>query len=186
MEQMQVRALMRPVEDFDRISSRASLLEAVEALERAQEEFLSGRAKQNILLVEDRGGRILGKISPMDVMQGLEPSYSEIDDLKSGMHHGLTSSMLESMKARLRLWEKPLAELCRKACSVHIERFVCLPKPDHTVKADDTMDKALHLFVVGRHDSLFVREGEKIVGLVRFSDVYRKIAQAMKECPLTR
>lgn len=38
--------------------------------------------------------------------------------------------------------------------------------------------------MVGRHDSLFVKDGERIVGLIRFSDVYRKIAQTMRECPL--
>jgi hypothetical protein len=46
------------------------------------------------------------------------------------------------------------------------------------------MDKAFHLFVVGRHDSLFVTDGKAIVGVIRFSDVYRKIVQTMRECPL--
>jgi hypothetical protein len=184
MEKMKVRDLMRPVEEFSRISSQASLLEAVEALAKAQQAFMAGQAPQRILLVEDTAGLIVGKLSPMDVVQGLEPNYSQIDSLKSVSRFGLTTDMLESMKTQFRLWEKPLSELCEKAYRVKIENFIRLPTPDHLLAADDHMDKAFHLFVVGRHDSLFVKQGRPIVGLIRFSDVYQKIARTMRECPL--
>ncbi len=65
-----------------------------------------------------------------------------------------------------------------------IEHFIKMPSPDHMVSGDDKMDKAFHFFAVGRHDSLFVKEGETIAGLIRFSDVYRKIAQTMRACPM--
>ncbi len=67
---------------------------------------------------------------------------------------------------------------------VKIENFIKLPTPDHMVLAGDSMDSAFHLFVVGRHDSLFVTDGKAIVGVIRFSDVYRKIVETMRECPL--
>ena len=54
------------------------------------------------------------------------------------------------------------------------------------VRTDDSMDKAFHLFVVGRHDSLFVTEGEAVVGVIRFSDVYREIVHTMTECSLAQ
>jgi len=47
----------------------------------------------------------------------------------------------------------------------------------------EIVKSAFHLFVVGRHDSLFVKDGEKIVGLLRFSDVYG-IAETMRQCPM--
>lgn len=184
MEKMKVKELMRPVEEFPRISSQATFMEAVDALEKARQEFGSGKAPQRILLVYDKAGRIVGKLSPMDVVKGLEPNYDRIDDLKAVSHYGLAQSTLESMKEQFRLWQQPLAELCKKAHSVKIENFIKMPSPDHMVSGDDKMDKAFHFFVVGRHDSLFVKEGEKIVGLIRFSDVYRKIAQTMRECPM--
>jgi len=184
MEKMKVRELMRRAEEFPRISNQATFMEAVDALEKAQQEFSSGKAPQRILLVYDEAGRIVGKLSPMDVVQGLEPNYDKIDSLKSVSHYRLAQSVLESMKEQFRLWQRPLAELCKKAYSLKIENFVKMPSPDHMVKADDKMDNAFHLFVVGRHDSLFVKDGEKIVGLIRFSDVYKKIAQTMRECPL--
>jgi hypothetical protein len=185
MEKMKVRDLMRPVNAFARISSDASFQEAVDALEKAQAAYTAGKASQRIMLVEDGAGKIVGKLSPMDVVQGLEPNYSKFDSLKGNSRLGLTAGMLESMKEQFRLWEKPLSELCRKANDVKIENFIRLPTPDHMVGANEKMDKAFHLFVAGRHDSLFVKEGEQIVGLIRFSDVYKKIVQTMRECSLS-
>jgi predicted transcriptional regulator len=184
MEKMKVKELMRPVEEFPRISRQATFFEAVEALEKAQQEFSSGKAPQRILLVYDEAGKIVGKLSPMDVVKGLEPNYDKIDSLKTISHYRLAPGTLESMKEHFRLWQRPLADLCTKAYRVKIESFIRMPTPDHMVKADDRMDNAFHLFVVGRHDSLFVREGEEIVGMIRFSDVYRKIAQTLRECPM--
>jgi multisubunit Na+/H+ antiporter MnhG subunit len=37
---------------------------------------------------------------------------------------------------------------------------------------------------MNRHDSLFVFEGDEIVGLLRFTDVYNKVSQTMKACGL--
>lgn len=184
MEKMKVRELMRPIEEFPRISSQASFMKAVDALEKAQREFSSGAAPQRILVVYDEAGKIVGKLSPRDLVQGLEPNYDTIDNLKTVPHYRVGQSTLDAMKKEFRLWQKPLAEMCRKAYSVKIENFIRLPTPDHMVNGDDKMDQAFHLFVVGQHDSLFVKEGETIVGLIRFSDVYRKITQTMRECPM--
>jgi CBS domain-containing protein len=184
MEKMKVRELMRPVEEFPCISSQATLGEAVESLEKAQEDFVSGRTSQRILLVHDETAKIVGKISPMDVVQGLEPNYDKIDSLKNISHYHLGDSTLDSMKEQFRLWQEPLSDLCKKAYTLKIVNFVKMPTPDHMVNADDKMGDAFHLFVIGRHDSLFVRDGEELVGLIRFSDVYRKISQAIKECPV--
>ncbi len=183
MEKMKVRELMRPVAEFSRLSNQASFLNAVDALEKAQNDYNAGKVPQRILLVEDEDGNIVGKLSPMDVVQGLEPNYNKIDSLKDSSRFGLASSMLESMKEQFRLWEKPLAELCEKSFSVKIKNYIRLPAPGQMVDADDKMDKAFHLFVMGRHDSLFVKEKGRIVGLIRFSDTYQKIVLTMRECP---
>ena len=186
MEKIKVKELMRPISEFPCISSKTTLIDAIDALEKADEAFRAGKASQRILLVYDTVGKIIGKISPMDVVQGLEPNYDKIDRVKEipRYSHSIPNSMLESMREQLRLWQKPLDELCKKAYGIRIEKFIKLPTPDHMVKADDKMDTAFHQFVVGRHDSLFVKDGEEIVGLIRFSDVYRKIKETMRACPM--
>ncbi|MFZ7111515.1 MAG: CBS domain-containing protein [Desulfatiglandales bacterium] len=184
MEKMKVRELMTPIEEFSRISSEATFLDAIEALEKADQEFKMGKAPERILLVYDTTGRIVGKLSPIDVVQGLEPNYMNIDNVRSGPYHRLSQASVELMKSQVRLWHKPLGELCKKAYSIKIRDFIKMPTPDQMVKADDKMDEALHLFVVARHGSLFVQEGKEIVGLLRFSDVYKKIKEEIRACPL--
>ena len=184
MEKMKVRELMRPLDEFPSISSTATFMEAVEALEKANQEFKSGKALQRILLVYDATGKVVGKMSPMDVVQGLEPKYRNIDIPKSKSYSRLMQTVHESMKKELRLWHDPLKELCKKSYHVKIHEFIKMPTPDHMVRVDDKMYEAFHLFVVERHDSLFVQDGQNIVGLIRFSDVYKKIREAMKSCPL--
>lgn len=184
MEKMKVSELMRPIDKFLKISFDATFADAVDALEKAEKDFLAGRVPQKILLVYDESGKVVGKISPVDIVQGLEPNYESFDALKNMPRYHTPASTIEFMKESLRLWEKPLAELCRKATEVKIENFVKAQTSDHILKPDDTMDTAIHLFVVGRHDSLFVKDHRAIVGVLLFSDTYLKIVQTMHECRL--
>lgn len=184
MEKMKVRELLRPLDEFPSISSQATFMEAVEALEIADLEFKAGKAPQRILLVYDTTGKVVGKISPMDVVQGLEPDYLNIDMPKATSYYRLMQMVQESAKKELRLWQDPLKELCNKAYVVKIQDFIKMPTPDHMVRINDKMEEVLHLFVVERHDSLFIQDGLNIEGLILFSDVYKKIREAMKACPL--
>ncbi len=184
MEKMKVRELMRPLDEFPSISSTATFMEAVEKLEKADLDFKSGVAPQRILLVYDSMGKVVGKISPMDVVQGLEPDYLSIDTPKSTSYSQLLQTVHESTKKELRLWKNPLNELCRNAYIVKIQQFIKMPTPDHMVRIDDKMEEVLHLFVIERHDSLFVQDGQDIVGLILFSDIYNEIRETMKACPL--
>lgn len=184
MEDLKVMELMRPLDEFPSISSTATFMEAVETLEKADLDFKSGKAPQRILLVYDSTEKVVGKISPVDVVQGLEPDYLSIDIPKSTSYSQLLQTVHESTKKELRMWKNPLKELCNKVYRVKIQEFVKMPTPDHMVRIDDKMAEVLHLFVVERHDSLFIQDGQDIVGLILFADIYNKIREAMKSCPL--
>ena len=184
MEKMMVSELMRPIYEFPSISSQVTLFEAVEALEKADQEFKSGKAPERILIAYNESGKILGKLSPIDVVKGLEPNYTRIDIPTSIPYYRTVKASFELMKKEYRLWYNPLSELWKKAYSVKIHEFIKLPTPDHIVNADDKMSAAFHLFVLFRHGSLFVQDGHDIVGLIRFSDVYEKIRETMRACSL--
>lgn len=183
MEKMKVRDLMVPAAKFPKISDSATFYEAVSALESAQEKFLSGKSEQRILLVKNEAGKVVGKISPIDLFRGLETSYSRVNAEETVRRFGL-SYIWKSMQKDYSLWESPFKDLCRKANGIHIKDFIKGPAEGQSVDTEDTLDKCFHLFVMNRHDTLFVFEGDEIVGLLRFSDVYRKVSQAMKECIL--
>jgi len=181
MEKMKARDLMVPRDSFPRISENATFYEALKALESAQQKYLSGEAPQRILLVEDDKGNVIGKLSPIDLLRGLETNYARANTEKSFSELGL-SYIWKSMQSDYALWENPFKDLCRKAVGVHVKDFIKGPSEGQSVKADDTLSKCFHLFVMNRHDALFVYEGEEIIGLLRFTDLYNKAYQDMKAC----
>ncbi len=181
MDKMKVRDLMVPVDRFPKLSDRATFYEALYALEQAQEEFLSGKAEQRILLVENEQGKVIAKLSPIDLIRGLETNYARINTEQTIKHFGL-SYIWKSMQKEYGLWEDPFKDLCRKANEVHIRDFIRPPQEGQIVRPDDTLAKCFHLFVMNRHDSLFVVQGGDIVGLLRFTDVYHRMSLTMKAC----
>jgi hypothetical protein len=183
MDTMKVKELMRSVEEFPRISSSATFLEAVDALDEADLAFREGRAPERIVLVFDEQERIAGKISPIDVVKALEPNYPNIENINAGYHRRLMEASFESMKEQYWLWHKPLSKLRDKAERIKVRDFITMPKLHEMVCADDTVDVAFKLFMTGRLGSAFVLKNERIVGLIRFSDIYRKIKSAMRYSP---
>ncbi len=181
MEKMKVRDLMIPTERFPRISDSATFYEALVALESAQKKYLSGESEQRILLVEDGEGKVIGKLSPIDLLRGLETNYNRMDAQKILTRFGLDYTW-KSMQEDYDLWGNPFEDLCRKAVGLRIKDFIKAPSKGQCVGVDDTLVRCFHLFVMNRHDALVVLDGDEIVGLLRFSDVYRRASQVMKEC----
>jgi CBS domain containing-hemolysin-like protein len=181
MEKMKVKDLMVPVDQFPKIADTASLYDALFALEKAQEAFLSGKSTQRIMLVENEKKQIIGKISPIDLFKGLEKKYNQVNVEKTLEKFGL-KYIWSGMRKEYDLWESPFKDLCHKAGDIHVKDFVKIPNEGQTVNANDTLSKCFHLFVINRHDTLFVMEKNEFIGMLRFSDVYKEVAQTMKEC----
>ena len=70
MEQMKVKDLMVPIEEYATVSQDATLFEAVQALERAQEKLNRTQCLylHRAILVFDQNKKIIGKISQLDIM----------------------------------------------------------------------------------------------------------------------
>ena len=64
MDKMKISELMRPIDEFPLISTEASFMDGVVALEKANQEFKLGNAPERILLVHDVNKKIIGKLSP--------------------------------------------------------------------------------------------------------------------------
>ncbi|MCK9240982.1 CBS domain-containing protein [Desulfocurvus sp.] len=168
-----------PVDKFPRISDSATFAEAVLALDKAQEEFASGKREQRILLVADDANKIVGKLSPLDVVRGLEPDFDSLVDAQASSFVS-SGYVIDAMKNQTLLWSTPLDDLCTTAKKTRVRDFLRKPGPSQVIEAEETLNIAFHRFVLFRHDSLFVTEHQKLVGMLRFSDVYREIAGRIK------
>ncbi len=176
-----VRDFMVPVKKFPMIPDSATFAGAILALEKAQEDFLAGRRETKILLVYDQDKKVVGKLSPIDVVRGLEPNYEKLIDESTHSYVRNFDYVIKAMREKAILWSKPLDDLCAKAKDVRVKDFLRRPSASQIVQADDTLNLAFHHFVIAKHDSLFVLEQQKLVGMLRFSDVYKEIIRRMKD-----
>lgn len=182
MKHVFVRELMTPIEKFHRISVNASLFEALQALQSAQDDLLTGKTKQRVVVVENDKGEVIGKISPSNLIRGLEPGYDRILTLGKDSRAHAVDYVINTMQVQTMLWSTPLKDICATVKDIKVGDFYNRPTEGQTVQIDDTLDTALHRFVLGRYRSLFVLDQHKIVGMLLFAKVFRAIGEEIKQC----
>jgi CBS domain-containing protein len=184
MQSIKVEELMVPLAEYAAVSAEATLSEAVYALETAQKSVEGDREKHRAVLVLDPKGRVVGKLDQWTVLWAIEPRYKEIGNLRETSRYGFSPEFLRSMIKNYGLWSKPLDGLCKKAAAIKVKEIMHQPTEGEYVAVDATLDTAIHLLVMGRHQSLLVTRGQDIVGVLRLSDVFRKVSDSIKACKL--
>jgi CBS domain-containing protein len=182
MEATKVRDLMVPLDQYVCVSEDATLYEAVIALEEARAKDQAQRHPQRAVLICDKTDRVVGKLGYLDVLRSLEPRYSELTDLKKVSGFGLSAEFMKSMMNRYGLWKAPLEDLCRKAAQVKLSSIVAAPLEGEFVEEDATLDKAVHQLIMGHHQSLLVTSKDRVVGVLRLTDVFEEVTKRMKAC----
>ncbi|MBW1722635.1 MAG: CBS domain-containing protein [Deltaproteobacteria bacterium] len=185
MRTIRVKELMVPLSEYATVSEDANLYEAVMALEKAQAEFDQSRYRHRAVLVYDKEGKIVGKLSQHDIIRALEPRYGEIAEAKSiPRWGGFSKSFIKSMVEHYKLWDKPLNDICRKAVELKVKDIMYTPTEGEFVDQDATLNEALHQLIMGHHQSLLVTKGRDIVGILRLTDVFKEVCDAIKTCDL--
>lgn len=182
-----VRDLMVPLSEYAIVSEDATLYEAVVALEQAQEEFDPKRYRHRAVLVHKKGvpEKIVGKLSMFGLMRGLEPRYREIGNDTMIARAGFSPAFLKAMQDQHSLWDEPLRDICRKAAGLRVENIMHSLEEGEFLTEDTTLDEAIHRQVTCHHQSLLVVNDKRdIVGILRTTDVFTKICEAIKACEL--
>ncbi len=179
-----VKDLMVLISGYATVSQEATLYEAITALEEAQKKFDPSRYRHRAILIYDEDHKIIGKVSHLDILRALEPKYEKMGDTVSLSRFGFSPHFLKTMQDQLRLWDKPMNDICRKAVRIKVKEFMYTPDEGEYIDEDASLDKAINQLVMGRHQSLLVMKGDKIVGILRKTDVFMEIARTMKACEL--
>lgn len=183
MKQYKVKDLMVPLTEYAIISEDANIYEAVLALENAQQAFDREKYQHRAILVADKNNKIIGKLGQLDVLKALEPKYEEIQSDTPGMaKYGFSKKFLLSMLDTYHMFEKPLDDICKKAGMEKVVKYMHQPTEGEYIGEDDSMDLAIHLLVVGHHQSLLVTRKDEIIGILRLTDVFAFVFHSMKEC----
>lgn len=193
MNTVQVKTLMVPLADYATVDENATMTEAVLALEQARNRFDKKKLKHRAILVTDSRKRVVGRISYYDILHGLEPKYNEVEELMHTINRNLGSryhlvadyspGLLQSQIQKYRLWQEPLGEICGKAAASHAKDFMHVPCESDYIDEEAPLEQAIHQFVLIKTQSLLVRKGHDIVGLLRLSDVVETIFGMIKEGP---
>jgi len=175
---------MVSIDEYATVGQEATLLEACQALEEAQEKFNRDRYRHRAIIILDKKQRVVGKLSQLDVIKALEPKYDKILDSKVLSRSGFSPGFLKSMVKEQQLWVGTLEDICRTGAKIKVKNVMYTPQTDEYVTAETTMDQAIHQLVMGRHQSLLVTSGQKIVGILRLSDVFKVVCSKVRECSI--
>ena len=184
MKSYLVKDLMVPLSEYATVTEDATLFEAVMALEEAQENFEDKhtRYRHRAVLILDEGGHVIGKLSQLDVLTALEPKYQEMMQ-GEGLHRfGFAKEYEKSILEDYNLFANPLDDICRKAGEQNVKEFMYTPTKGEYIPENASLDIAIHQLIIGRHQSLLVTHKEKIVGILRLTDVFAAVFHKMKQC----
>jgi CBS domain-containing protein len=180
-----VKDLMIPLEEYVVVSKDATLYEAVMALEKALRDFDKNRYPHRAILICDENNDIVGKVSQLDILRGLEPKYEQISTKGDSMKRlGFSRNFQRAILDRFKLWDMPLYDVCKKAGVKKVKEFMYSPEDGEYVDVNTTLNEAIHQLVMGHHQSLLVTENKKIVGILRLTDVFMGVFEMISTCSL--
>jgi CBS domain-containing protein len=186
MEKISVKDLMVPLEEYATVSEEATLFEAVMALEKAHKELDRSRFQylHRAILVLDENNKVVGKISQLEALRALEPKYGEMGDAGTVSRAGFSPQFLKSMMERYSIFGGTLQDICSKAAKLKVKDFMYTPDEGDYIEESANLGEAIHQLVMGRHQSLLVTSQEKIVGILRLTDVFKAVFETMKTCAI--
>ena len=182
MDSDKVKDFMVPLEEYATVSHRATLYEAVLALEKAQAEFdkIHSAYRHRAILVYDDNKKIIGKISQLDVLTALEPKYGEMGHSRSMSRVAFSPQFLKNMMQTYSLLSGSFESVCRKARDTNVKDIMYTPSEGEYMDENASLREAIHQFVMGHHQSLLVTHEGKIVGILRLTDVFKEVFNVMK------
>jgi len=182
VDNFKVKDLMVPLSGYATVSEDANLREAVKALKEAQKNVDPKRDKHRAILITNNDNKIVGKLSQLDVIRALEPKYLNIDNPQSLSRFGFSQDYLNYTLREHNLWDKALDDICEKAAKLIVKNFMYTPTEGEFVDESASLNEAIHMLIMGRHQSLLVTSGKEIVGVLRLTDVFREISTKLNTC----
>lgn len=180
MENHRVKDFMVPISEYATVVVGTSLIDAVKALEKAQETYTTSKYQHRAIIVLDKEGRIVGKISQLRALKAIEPDFQANTDIEQLKGFHFSDQYISQLRDLYRFRGKVMSKDSLRAASVKkVEEFMQTPSPGEYVAEDCSLDTAIHRLVAGTHLSLLVTRDEKIVGILRISDVFAAVFHKM-------
>jgi CBS domain-containing protein len=171
---------MVPLEEYATVSETATLREAILALEKAQMTLDPSRHKHRAILVLDESGKVVSKITMKHILIALEPNYGKVEGTGVLERSGFSPDLIRSMLENNALWTEPLQFFSERAAKLKVGDLIHAPSEDEYIAENATLGEAIHQMIVYPYLSLLVTAGDKVLGILRLSDVFTKVCDIIK------
>jgi len=179
-----VKDLMVPLSEYATVQIGSTLFEAVMALEKAQEEFDHTQYRHRAVLILGRNGQAVGKLTQVDVLRALESESSGPDEAHDLRQLGFGGQVILAVKKQKICSNVSMRDLCKQAVRIKVEDLMQTLSKGEYVEETTPVDVAIHQLLDGNHLSLMVTRQDRMVGILRLSDVFAAVFHTMKECDI--
>ena len=177
MKKISVKELMIPISNYVTVKKGDTLVDVMQALEQARE--ADERAHRDAIVVDD-SGEFVGKVTMIDIFRSLEPNYKKFAN--SGSARTLTSDFVMKAVKEFNLWMEPEQTICERGSRKKVAEVMHVPKKMEYLQEEDTLEKALNLYVMDVHQPLIVKSGDKVTGVLRFGDMFEVVRKGLLAC----
>lgn len=173
---------MVPISEYATVVVGTPLIDAIRALEQAQEAYTTSKYQHQAILVLDTNGDVVGKISQLRALKAIEPEFDFNGQIKEMQKLNFSESYIAKLRDQLRSQGEIIQrETLQKAATTKVEDFMQSHSFGEYVDEECRLDTAIHKLVAGTHLSLLVTRGEEITGILRIADVFAAIFHEMME-----
>lgn len=180
MKTITAKELMVPLEGYATVPREATLLEAILALEKAQMALDPSRHKHRAILVLDKSGKVVSKITMKNFLAALEPNYGKVDGAGVLERSGFSPDLIRSMLDNTALWAEPLQFFRERATQLKVGDFIQAPAEGEYIDEKATLGEAIRQLIAYPYHSLLVTSAKEVVGILRLSDVFSKVCDEIK------
>jgi CBS domain containing-hemolysin-like protein len=177
MKKIIVKDLMIPISNYVTVKKTDTLVDVLQALESARQ--ANTRAHRDAIVV-DSAGTFLGKVTMIDIFRALEPGYKKI--MKGRATGTLTNDFVMKAVKEFNLWMEPETDICQRGSKKTVSEVMHVPEKMEFLQENDTIEKALNLYVMGVHQPLIVKDGTAVTGVLRFGDIFESVRKALLAC----
>ena len=182
MDTKLVREVMIPTENYVTVHKEASLYDFIQVLETSKATN-KGHAHRDAIVLDEEG-ELIGKLTMIDIFRALETYHNKIDlnEIIEGSKGVLTEDMIKAAAKGFDSWVAPAKTICERGKVVNVSEIMHVPKDNEYIMENESLEKALHLYVWGAHQPLIVKKGETVTGMLRFGDIFEVVRENLLTC----
>lgn len=175
MHAKHVKDIMTPLEEYTVVSEEDTLYDAFVALKKSKDNLKPGQHTHRAVLVVNKNNKIVGKLGHLGFLKALEPKYNVMGDLDMISKAGLDKDFISSMMSDFDLWQDELDDVRSRSKKIKMKNV--MRRSTEFIDIDASMNEAIHKIVMYQMISIMVKKGDKVVGIVRLTDVYEELSR---------